>query len=176
VILPEEFPNDNPLLWVIADAPELPGQGVAESAKDDDPVVEVIAVLEMLESEDASEEPIEIVESFDDAHFAPGRPDPFDVFVTTLVEVARAAGGDRPAELVSQFLLAADEALDETARAWRSVLRGETEDLSLCGNATLDEWAAGIVARSMGEPAKTERVRQDLRRRGVAAFGLLDAA
>jgi hypothetical protein len=61
--------------------------------------------------------------------------------------------------------------------AWQGILRGESEDFGPCGGATLDEWSANLVARVLGLATRTEGIRRELRRRGVAAFGFLaDAA
>ncbi len=61
--------------------------------------------------------------------------------------------------------------------AWQAILRGESEDFSACASATLDEWAANAIARVLGSPSRAESLRKELRRRGVAAFGLVaDAA
>jgi hypothetical protein len=59
-----------------------------------------------------------------------------------------------------------------TARAWRSVLGGQSDDLSSC-ESTLDSWCAELLSSLSGKPA--EELRKALRRRGVAAFGLLAA-
>ena len=78
-------------------------------------------------------------------------------------ESARAHGVTRGREFTEQVL------------AWQGILRGESEDFALC--TALDEWAADVVARVMGSPARTEGIRRELRRLGVAAFGLVaDAA
>jgi hypothetical protein len=60
-----------------------------------------------------------------------------------------------------------------TIAAWRSVLRGEG-DLSACGDQTLDTWATEIVCRVMRPAPSVATVRREIRRRGIAAFGLLD--
>ena len=63
-----------------------------------------------------------------------------------------------------------------TARAWRLVLRGESSDFSGCGASTLDSWSADLLkAFGVGQGGKLD-VRRELRRRGVAAFGMLLAA
>ncbi|MEB2312323.1 MAG: hypothetical protein OZ921_20300 [Sorangiineae bacterium] len=62
------------------------------------------------------------------------------------------------------------------AAAWRAVLRGESADLAACGSATLDDWSADLLAALLD--ASTERKREfkrELRRHGVAAFGLIAA-
>jgi hypothetical protein len=64
--------------------------------------------------------------------------------------------------------------------AWQGILRGESEDFSLPDGGALgplDEWAADVLARVLGAPARADAVRRDVRRRGVAAFGIVaDAA
>jgi hypothetical protein len=64
---------------------------------------------------------------------------------------------------------------DAGARAWQSVIRGQAEDFSACGTETLDEWAAGIVARVVSS-SRADSIRRELRRRGVAAFGFMAEA
>jgi hypothetical protein len=65
------------------------------------------------------------------------------------------------------------EAFASTRMAWQSILRGESGDLSACGESTLDSWTADVVARLIAHPDKTQSIRRDLRRRGIAAFGML---
>jgi hypothetical protein len=63
--------------------------------------------------------------------------------------------------------------------AWQGILRGETEDFSLPDGGALeplDEWAADLLARVVGPPARADGIRSELRRRGVAAFGLVAEA
>ena len=63
--------------------------------------------------------------------------------------------------------------------AWQGVLRGESEEFSLPDGGALDpldEWAADLVARVVGPPARADVIRRDLRRRGIAAFGLVAEA
>lgn len=132
--------------------------------------------------------------------------DPFAAYVAALVDVARAAGHARAASALPQLLegdeldaaaLAEDtrarlvaggvlraaegsvrlgDAFASTASAWRSVLRGATQDLSICGDSTLDGWSVDLLkAFGIGQGTTTD-VRRELRRRGVAAFGMLLAA
>jgi len=68
-----------------------------------------------------------------------------------------------------------------TARvlAWQGILRGESEDFSLPDGGSLeplDEWTADVLARVLGPPARADGIRRDLRRRGIAAFGLVAQA
>ena len=67
------------------------------------------------------------------------------------------------------------DAFAETARAFRQLLRGETNDFSNCAE-TLDDWAARLVAAVLPDPLPQAEVRRELRRRGIAAFGMLAAA
>jgi hypothetical protein len=62
-------------------------------------------------------------------------------------------------------------------RAWRDVLDGTNADLAACGTATLDVWGAELVAALLGDVrGHSDEIRRALRRRGVAAFGMLAAA
>jgi hypothetical protein len=63
--------------------------------------------------------------------------------------------------------------------AWQGILLGESEDFSLPDGGALeplDEWAADLVARIVGPPSRVDGIRRDLRRRGIAAFGLVAEA
>jgi hypothetical protein len=131
----------------------------------------------------------------------PASDDPFTVLVSTLADVAIGAGSPYVASLLPGLLLegrldhsmAADAAValaeadiargtEVTAtfigqtRAWRAMLAGTSDDFAACGNAMLDEWAAELLARLLGAPSKATALRRELRSRGVAAFGLVEAA
>jgi len=131
--------------------------------------------------------------------------EPFGEFVATLARVVLARGQTRVAAALTALCehgrLAAG-ALDEVALrglvarrivvpsgthatpeflaaldAWRGVLNGTATDLSACGAMTLDSWAAELVAAALNAPSgAVNEVRRDLRRAGVAAFGLLAVA
>ena len=136
----------------------------------------------------------------------PGPPDGFLAFVRALVDVALNSGATRAAAVIpilfevgwfdasaldaetaeslqkrgvidrrgGAFTVTEEFAL--TAAAWRDVLRGQSEDLEACGTSTLDSWAADLL-RALRVAADDGRdVRRELRRRGVAAFGMLLAA
>lgn len=136
-----------------------------------------------------------------DASAPPSSPDdPFALLVATLADVAAAAGDARvAAALPAIFDGRAPEPLDPvmlealsasgladggaiapsfvaTARAWGEILRGNSDDFSACGAAMLDEWASEVLAKLLGAPEGASSLRQELRRRGVVAFGLVDAA
>jgi len=136
----------------------------------------------------------------------PAATDPFAAYVAAVVEVAQAAGNTRAAAalpmllegadfdpsvlpeeaharlIAARVLVRSDAALSPSdgfmsmAGAWRGVLRGLTNDLSACGATTLDGWSAELLsAFGVGQGGVTD-VRRELRRRGVAAFGMLLAA
>lgn len=71
---------------------------------------------------------------------------------------------------------ARQESVVSTAQAWSVALAGQDPDFSACGSKMLDEWSAEIVSKLAGAPQKVELVRRDLRSRGIAAFGLVEAA
>lgn len=136
---------------------------------------------------------------------APEAPDPFAAFVRVVCDVVRDAGGEARVAVARKALgeervddaipedaaealvaggvlergargLARTEAFTAIAVAWRAILRGESEDFAACGARMLDEWAADLAARALGAPAKLETLRRELRARGVAAFGMIEAA
>jgi hypothetical protein len=91
-------------------------------------------------------------------------------------EVARTFGADENGAARLDTLLGldvTDAAMEPHAAAWRGILRGESEDYDACGAATLDEWAADVVSRVVGGAGRSDGIRRELRRRGVAAFGLV---
>ncbi len=168
-----------------APSPDLP------TLLDDDPPDDIEVVEEL--------DPIELdLSQVDD--------DPFATFIRTLVEVATDAGCEKAAAILPALLdggrvvpgvlpqavsdallgsgvlartdggLVGGESFRKTAAAWRAILRGDSEDFSSCGTRMLDEWAADLVACLVAAPAKTERLRRELRTRGIAAFGLVLAA
>ena len=178
-------------------APVIALTGSDHVDADDEEPIEIVDELEPVE--------FEIVEpaATPDAD-QPG--DPFATFVQTLVAVAQDAGCARAAALLPALLegghveaavmgeptieclvnagvlargssgLVGGEAFRRTAEAWRSILRGDSDDFGACGPRMLDEWAADLVARIVAAPAKTEQLRRELRTRGIAAFGLVMAA
>jgi hypothetical protein len=132
--------------------------------------------------------------------------DPYSTFVAAVVQVALDAGATRVAASVPNLLgsetldksvfsddvwrsLVATRVVEERANefvstsdfsaisnAWRGVLRGESGDLGACGTSTLDVWGADLLkALGVGANGKLD-VRRELRRKGVAAFGMLLAA
>jgi len=129
---------------------------------------------------------------------------PFDVFVSALVRVALERGAVRAAAVLPGLFepgRAFHDALDPNtlatlqlrrvlepdsarptreftaaAEAWRGLLNGTATDLSGCGSTTLDVWGGMILGALLNAPRdRTDELRRELRKRGVAAFGLLAA-
>jgi hypothetical protein len=113
--------------------------------------------------------------------------DDFVRLVQAMVQVALARGATRAAAVLPPLLAGERVNLDGlppgfgalefrlTARAWHGVLGGSETDFSACGDAPLDEWAAGLLAALIGAPGAASELRRELRAHGVAAFGLLAA-
>ena len=104
-----------------------------------------------------------------------------------LLGVERLGGGALEGETVDALVAAGlgertdhgparSPALTREVLGWQALLRGETDDMSSCGAAPLDEWCARLVACALGQSARIDGLRRDLRRRGVAAFGLVEVA
>jgi len=179
-----EFPNDNPALhdgsiWVSTTiggeveceppqrqrSPEPP-----EEWHDGEP----IEIVDDLGFEDVAPEGIEPVAPSGE----PAPPaDAFRRLVGLVKEVAAAFGADSAAVDRLDAVLGLASPGGEPppqAIAWRGILRGESEDYEACGAATLDEWAADVVAGAVGAGVRAEGIRRELRKRGVAAFGLVE--
>ncbi len=91
-------------------------------------------------------------------------------------EVVEALGNRGFAELGGSALRASP-ACAATCSAWRQVLSGASDDLSACGTSTLDGWAAELLAAALGAPPDAvKKLRRELRRLGVAAFGIIAQA
>lgn len=61
--------------------------------------------------------------------------------------------------------------------AWSAVLGGTSDDISACGTTTLDSFGAQLLAALLTVPAtRAEELRRELRKAGIAAFGVLQAA
>ena len=179
---------------------ELPPLG--ESVSVEGAVVGVVAGVAFV-GPSAVENVSEIVESARPglaATYPRPSDDPFTILLCTLADIAVAEGSPNIASVLPGLLLEGclDHALPEDAvaalaeadvvrgtlvtpafvaqsRAWRAILDGSSDDFGACGNAMLDEWAADLLARLLGAPAKATALRRELRSRGVAAFGLIAA-
>ena len=65
----------------------------------------------------------------------------------------------------------------ELCSAWTAVLRGHSQDFAACGTTTLDRFGAELLAALLPVPAtRADELRRDLRKAGIAAFGVLQAA
>ena len=88
----------------------------------------------------------------------------------------------RAALLDGNILEATDEGFHatswfaKTSSAWQSMLRGEGGNLAACGESTLDGFTADLIACLVAKPSMASTIRRDLRRRGIAAFGMLDSS
>jgi hypothetical protein len=134
---------------------------------------------------------IEIVDelAFDDAideSIVDEPADPFATLVSVVEDVARNAGADDGAmatlaRLLGRSRLEADDdatsgALRAQALAWQGILRSESDDFDACGGAMLDEWCGALIATVIGRTARADVLKRELRRSGVAAFGLVEQA
>jgi hypothetical protein len=110
-----------------------------------------------------------------------------EVLLRALLGVARMEGAsaDGPtmtALLAGGIVTTSPAGITRTGRftqqvlAWQDILRDSEGDYSRCGPATLDEWAADLVTRALGVTSGKEAIRRELRKCGVAAFGLVAAA
>ena len=65
----------------------------------------------------------------------------------------------------------------ELCSAWSGVLHGSTQDFAACGTTTLDRFGADLLAALLAVPAtRADELRRQLRKAGIAAFGVLEAA
>jgi hypothetical protein len=61
--------------------------------------------------------------------------------------------------------------------AWSAVLQGSSQDFAACGTTTLDRFGADLLAALLAVPAtRADELRRQLRKAGIAAFGVLQAA
>jgi len=134
----------------------------------------------------------------------PSAPEGFGGLVHALVSISMAAGDMRAAAAMPDLLeegciedgaldpsvedkllaagwiqrregaLSASERLASLVRAWRGVL--DNRDFSECGDATLNEWAAELLAAILAGSHTAQALQHQLRRHGVAAFGLVKIA
>ncbi len=171
---------------------DLVGEGGTESVDDDESDDESD---DENADEDEDEDTIEIVDElrFDEvvdesvvdecAELPRVAEDPWAQLAATLESIARDAGASDAAVGAIRVVLGRERVSAETgdellvlreqAVAWMAVLRGESDDFSGCGATALDEWSALVLARAIGETGRADALRRELRRRGVAAFGIV---
>lgn len=177
----------------------------ADDIEDDIGDIEIVDELPMLEAVDEAAEPanndaiseglapdlgsgaldVEDSPSMEESMSDP-ISDPFQTLVRVMENVAAAAGAGEDGLKRLQALLgrsrldagASEE--DRTARtqalAWQTVLRGEGDDFDACGGAMLDDWASALIARVLRQPGRTDGIKLELRKKGVAAFGIVEQA
>lgn len=128
----------------------------------------------------------------------PPPEDAFTVLLCSLADIAIGAGAPEVAAILPGLLLdgrvgtVSDElgnalraagiwngtevsaAFVAVTGAWRAILRGTSEDFEACGGTMLDQWSADLLGALLGRRAIA--LRSELRSRGVAAFGLVEAA
>jgi hypothetical protein len=199
-----EFPSDNPELWRArpSNVPLALALDVAlEAAPETEPEVEVadfddadFAVVEEVvpaaPAPPPAEDPFRVfVRTLVEVALAAGTSARVVAILPAMLGAARldvqaleALDAGALEMLVAANLLARTESgaftrsdsLVATAQAWRATLLGEEAVLSV--SSTLDEWSAHIVATLAAAPERREIVRRELRSRGIAAFGLIEAA
>ncbi len=195
-----EFPNDNPLLHCGAVFLPLTPTGRArailraESAPDSAPRVEAPAPEPVIESgvqprleevEPVSDGFHELAQLLERVTVEHGAADSAGVLTTLLsggtIDASALPPGtahalvDHGIVVSGESGLIPSESFARTAGAWRAVLSGQSDDLSAC-EATLDNWCAELVSILCKTPGRAPEIRRELRRFGVAAFGLLAAA
>jgi hypothetical protein len=160
------IPEANPTAPNPPAEPHLPAAGADDDGAEDARVEHFVrAIVEVARAHGAPDTAAHV-----ESLFKFGTPAPLE-----LSELARAALLD------GNILEATDEGVHATAwftqtsSAWQKMLRGEAENLAVCGDSTLDGWTADLIARLVAKPAMASAIRRDLRRRGIAAFGMLDS-
>jgi len=189
---PASAPSLDELVATVGLAQEAASDASASDAPDAN-------VVEVADAADAADEGGGAV-----TQLPPPPEDPFTVLVCRLSDVAISAGAPHVAALLPALLFEGQlttTSLDAEAAqalrdggllaansnevapsfvsktiAWREILRGTSDDFEAAGNVMLDEWAADVLARLLSTPARATTLRQELRTRGIAAFGLVEAA
>lgn len=198
-----EFPHDNAdiaagAVWICA---ELTGPATP-LLEQHEPVQSQPFVL-FFDDEEAVEGPVDI---HCQVAATQSEPDPpaFSQFEAALTSALMARSASRSAAIVPRLLrleslpadcLSKDVQLTLQSRgyfdgslrysekyralcgAWGAVLRGSSDDFSACGTTTLDRFGADLLAALLAVPAtRAEELRRELRKAGIAAFGVLQAA
>ncbi len=183
-----EFPNDNHDLH----------EGAAWYAADDDETgLEPIEIVdELVFDVAAGDEPEEIgdgdpflkfVGALESAAMSAGGTLESVALLRAMLGMSRLEGIEPASAVLNALMngglvshastgLVRSERLTLQVLAWQDILREKSEDFSACGGATLDEWSSDLVARTLGGTSHSAAIRRELRKRGVAAFGLVAAA
>jgi hypothetical protein len=183
-----EFPNDNP---------DLHNGSVWYAADEDDSALDSIEILDELvfesapEDEPAAERPSDpfyaFVRALESTTVAFGGTPNSLALLRGMLGVTRLEALElEPIALdalernglasYSPAGIARSEQFTREALAWQDILREKSDDFAACGSAMLDEWASALIAAVLGGAMRADAVRRELRKHGVAAFGLLAAA
>jgi len=158
-------PPNEPLLEAITD-PDAPLEAVTEPDAPSDPFVTFVSVLARIAlTRGATRAAAGLTALCENGRVAPGALDDGSLRELIARRVVAPSGTHATAEFRA------------TLDAWRGVLDGSASDLSACGANTLDAWAAELLAAALNAPnGAVPELRRELRRAGVAAFGLLAVA
>lgn len=163
-----EFPHDNPELfsgpgWLAVDPCGGP-KAVAWASQRNLHYPAPVAA--------APEAPAPVAELAEPPAVAPAELTDFDRLLVAVRGVVPSEADPLLVVELEQFLRGDDAHAD----AWRRLLSGQKSDLAECGDRPLDEWVSALVGARLGcDAAATAGLRRALRKRGVAAFGMLDA-
>jgi len=182
-----EFPNDNPDLhngsvWYAADEDdsldsiEILDELVFESAPEDEPAAQepadpFYALVHAIESTTLSFGGNPDSLALMRAMLGVTRIETLALDLTGLEALVRAGLASCSAAGVAR-----SERFTREVLAWQDILREKSDDFAACGAAMLDEWASELIAGVLGGATRADAVRRELRKHGVAAFGLLAAA
>jgi hypothetical protein len=188
----EDGPNEGPihedpsLAAVETSTGPVAAMSEADQEGDDIEIVDELAFDDAIDESSAPPEtpPRECAIAIEDM---PSSADPFAMLVSVVEDVAHSAGADDIAMASLACLLgrtrldastpdATTHVLRAQALAWQGILRSESDDFGACGAAMLDEWCAALIAAVLGPTARADMLKRELRRRGVAAFGLVEQA
>jgi hypothetical protein len=183
----KELPTDEEpsITGVATPTDPVPPMSEAEEDGDGIEIVDELTFDDAIDESTVGEGTFDAIgESMVDAPAAP--VDPFAMLVSVIEDVARTAGADDEAMATLARLLGrarledsgdpSSRALRAEALAWQGILRSESDDFGACGGAMLDEWCGALIASVMGRTARADVLKRELRRRGVAAFGLVEQA
>lgn len=184
---------DGPVELIVTAA----GVAVAVAAPDPPEPVVAIATPPVADPDIEADESTEIAAP-------PPEPAAFAQFEAAMANLLMSHGASRSAALLPRFLrlsalpaevLAKDVQLTlqsrgyldgharytqkyrELCQAWCAILRGDSQDFGACGTTTLDRFGADLLAALLALPAtRADELRRELRKAGIAAFGVLAAA
>ncbi|HEY6080621.1 MAG TPA: hypothetical protein VIW29_17525 [Polyangiaceae bacterium] len=200
----EPVPSQPFVFWFEEEEPYLDGPVDIDLAPDSGKLSVHVPLEPAVAEPDAPEPAVAEPDVPEPAVAEPELPPAFAHFEAALVSALLAQGATRSAALLPRLLrlepLPADALgknveltlqsrgyLDGNARysqkfrelcgAWGAVLRGASQDFAACGTTTLDRFGAELLAALLAVPTtRADDLRRELRKAGVAAFGVLAAA